>query len=123
MEPLDGGSAGFDEAAMILGKIADRSFMPPDHLAPVEKRTAVTGGLAQFGFGSRWRVRQQSIQQRCLACSVASHQRDFFSTRNAGRKIANHALVIVGFGEMLNLEDVLARGALLLELEIGRASC
>ena len=102
---------------MILSEVSDGSFMSPYHLAGVDEWAVVATGLTQFGFRRGRRIRQQSVQQRSLPCPVAAHQRDFFPSRDAGGKVADDSLLVVGLIETLDLQNVFARRPLLLELD------
>ncbi len=102
---------------MILREVSNRSFVSPGDLALVDERPVITASLAQFGVGRRRRIRQQGIQQRGLPCAVAAHQSDFFAADNAGGEVLNDLLLAVGFAQMLNFQNVLARGTLLLEFD------
>ena len=119
MQPLQRGRAAFDEAAVVLGEISDGGFVSPNYLAGVDEGTVVTAGLAQLGFRSGRRIRQKGVHQRGLPCSVAAHQSDSFSARDAGGETANHLLITVSLAEVLDFENMFARRALLLEFDVG----
>src|SRR5215475_15778124 len=104
---------------MVLGKEAHCGLMPPDHLAFVEEYSIVAAGFAQFGVRDRRRTRQQSIYQSCFARTVASHEDDFLSSRDAGGEVAYYRNVAVRLAHVFHFQDVLSRGTLLLEFEIG----
>src|SRR5437588_12683268 len=108
MEPFEDGGSWFDERFVVLGKISNSSFVPPDHFSVVQKCAVVAAGLAQFSFRDRRRVCQQSIHQRGLACSVPSHERDLLPASYARREILNHRNLPVRLAEMFYFQDVLA---------------
>ena len=119
MQPVEHGHAAFDQAAMVLREISDGGFVSPDDFSGVDERAVVAAGLAQFGFGRGGRVREQSVDQRGLAGSVAAHEGDAFAASNAGGEVADDVVIAVGFAEVFDFENVFAGRPLLLELDIG----
>src|SRR5579872_367115 len=118
MQPFQSRGAILDQASMILREIADGSLVSPDNLTGVDEWSVVAACLTKFRIRSRRRIRQQGIHQRGLARPVTSHERDLLAAGNARSEVANDLFLTVRFGEMFDLEDVLARGTLLFELNV-----
>ena len=54
-----------------------------------------------------------------MPCLFRPYERDLLAARDAGGEVANDVIVVVALVEMFELENVLARGPLLLELDEG----
>ena len=61
MQPLDRCRVGFDQAAVILGEVADGRLVSPERLARIDEGAIVAAGLAQFSLGSRRRICEQGV--------------------------------------------------------------
>ena len=62
---------------------------------------------------------EQALDERGFACAVAAHEADFFATQHIGGEAVEDLVIVVELGDVLELEDVFAAGAHLVELDVG----
>jgi hypothetical protein len=110
MEPLGDGEAVFDGCADVLREVADLGFVAPEDRAGVEGKVFV---------GEAGIVGQEALEQGGFACAVAAHEADSFAAEDVGGEAVENLVVAIELGDVLELEDVLAAGAGLVETDIG----
>ena len=110
MEPLGDGEAVLDGCAYVLGEVADLGFVAPEDGAGVELEVLV---------GEAGIVGEQALEEGGFAGAVAAHEADFFAAEDVGGEAVEDLVVAVELGEVLELEDVLAAGADLVEFDVG----
>src|SRR3954468_12985950 len=101
---------------MVLREVPDGGFVSPDHFSAIDEGTIVAARFSHLRFGYRGRIRQQSIQQRRLAGTVAPHKYDLFATDHTGSEAADDFGLAVRLCHTLELKNVLAGRALHLKL-------
>ena len=69
-------------------------------------------------FGEAGVVGEQALEQRGFAGAVAAHEADFFAAQDVGGKAIDDLQIAVKLCQMLELEDVLAAGAILVETDV-----
>src|ERR1017187_5704215 len=110
MEPLGNGEAVLDGGAYVLREVTDLGFVAPEDGAGVENEVLV---------GETGVVVEQALDERGFAGAVAAHETDFFAADEIGGEAVEDLVVVVEFGDVLELEDVLAAGADLVEFDVG----
>ncbi len=110
MQPLGHREAVRNGGAHILREVADLRRVAPGDGARVE---------GELGVGEAGVRREQALEQGGLAGAVAAHEADVFAAQEAGGEAVDDLVVAVDFGDVLELEDVLAARTLLIETDVG----
>ena len=114
VQPVGGGHAELDGALVVLREVADGDLVAPLHGAGVD------GDVLLFDAGA---VGEQRLEQRGLALAVAADEDDLVAALDGGGEVVDDVLGLavglgVGLVDVLELEDVLAGGALHLEGDV-----
>ncbi len=110
VQPLDDGEAVLDLRTDVLWEVANLRLVSPGDFAGIELEFFVS----QAGV-----VGEDGFEDCGFALAVATHETDFFTAQNIRSEVLNDFLLAVGFGESLELKDVLAAGADHIELDVG----